>query len=92
MPIMLYGFGFNIRKAAGTGIVVILTVSIIGTVQHALLGNVHLGLAMTLMIGSALAAQVGASLTRSLPPTTLRRGLALIIVVANAALLFKVFA
>lgn len=91
MPIMLYGFGFNIRKAAGTGIVVILIVSIIGTVQHARLGNVHLGLAVTLMTGSAIAAQIGASLTRSLPPTTLRKGLALIIIAANLALLFKVF-
>jgi uncharacterized membrane protein YfcA len=91
MPIMLYGFGFNIRKAAGTGIVVILVVSTIGTVQHARLGHVHLGLAMILMIGSASAAQVGASLTQHLPARTLRRGLALIIVAANIAFAYKVF-
>ncbi len=91
MPIMLYGFGFNIRKAAGTGIVVILVVATIGTVQHARLGNVHLGLALILMIGSASAAQIGASLTQHLPASTLRRGLALIIVAANVAFAFKVF-
>ncbi len=91
MPIMLYGFGFNIRKAAGTGIVVILVVATLGTVQHARLGNVHLGLAMILMIGSATAAQVGASLTQKLPAKTLRRGLALIIVAANVAFAYKVF-
>ncbi|MCP4448849.1 MAG: TSUP family transporter [Myxococcales bacterium] len=41
MPTMLYGFGFNIRKAAGTGIAVILVVAVIGTLQHARLANVH---------------------------------------------------
>lgn len=89
IPIMLYGYGFNIRKCAGTGIVMILIVATLGTIQHVRLGNVHLGLAMTLMIGSALAAQVGASLTRSLSPTLLRRGLAIVIIAANAALLLK---
>lgn len=91
MPIMLYGFGFNIRKAAGTGIVMILVVSILGTIQHARLGHVNLVLAMILMIGSASAAQVGASLTQHLPASILRRGLALIIVAANVAFAYKVF-
>jgi hypothetical protein len=91
MPIMLYGFGFNIRKAAGTGIAMILVVSIIGTLRNSLAGNVHLGLAVSLMVGSALAAQVGAGLTQGLSPTFLRRALAMIIVVANIALLIKVF-
>ncbi|MBL4633396.1 MAG: sulfite exporter TauE/SafE family protein [Kofleriaceae bacterium] len=90
IPLMLYGFGFDIRTAAGTGIIVVLIVSIVGTVQQAMMGNVHLGLATTLMIGSALAAQVGAGLTRSLPPTFLRKGLALTILVSNCALVVKV--
>jgi uncharacterized membrane protein YfcA len=91
MPIMLYGFGFNIRKAAGTGIAMILVVSLIGTLRHSLAGNVHLGFAVTLMVGSALAAQVGAGLTQRLHPTFLRKALATMIVVANVALLLKVF-
>ncbi len=91
MPIMLYGFGFNIRKAAGTGIAMILVVSLIGTLRHSLAGNVHLGFAVTLMVGSALAAQVGAGLTQRLHPTFLRKALATMIVVANIALLLKVF-
>ncbi len=91
IPLMLYGFGFDIRKAAGTGIVIVLIVSIVGTVQHAQMGNVHLGLALSLMVGSALAAQVGASLTRTLSPSLLRKGLALTIVVSNLALVFKTF-
>lgn len=91
MPVMLYGFGFNIRKAAGTGIAMVLVVSLIGTLRHSLAGNVHLGLALTLMVGSALAAQVGAGLTHSLNPVYLRKALATMIVTANVALLLKVF-
>lgn len=91
IPVMLYGFGFDIRKAAGTGIVVVLIVSIVGTIQQARMGNVHLGLAVTLMVGSALAAQVGASLTRSLSPALLRKGLSITILASNLALVFKVF-
>lgn len=91
LPIMLYGFGFNIRKTAGTGIVVVLAVAIIGTLRHASLGNVHLGLAVTVMIGAALAAQVGATLTRSLSATTLRRALAIVLIATLIALLTKLF-
>jgi uncharacterized membrane protein YfcA len=92
MPVMLYGFGFNIRKAAGTGIAMVLVVSLLGTLRHSLAGNVHLGLATTLMVGSALAAQVGAGLTHRLNPIILRKALAIMIVAANVALLLKVFA
>lgn len=91
IPIMLYGFGFDIRKTAGTGIVIVLVVAIVGTVQHGRAGHVHLGLAMTLMIGSALAAQVGASLTRTLPAIVLRKALAAVLVLTVIAILTKSF-
>ncbi len=89
IPIMLYGFGFSIRKTAGTGIVVVLAVALWGTARHAMMGHVHLGLAVTLMIGSALAAQVGASLTRSLPDTLLRRSLAAVMLLTLGSLIVK---
>lgn len=89
VPIMLYGFGFSIQKAAGTGIMVLLVVAVIGTLQHARIGNVHLGLAIPMMIGSALAAQVGASLTRSLSTALLRKALAVVMLITLAALIFK---
>jgi len=89
IPIMLYGFGFGIRKTGGTGIVMVLAVSIVGTIRHATLGNVHLGLAATAMIGAALAAQVGAGLTRSLSAHTLRRCLAVVMAASVIALLTK---
>jgi uncharacterized protein len=90
IPIMLYGFGFNILKTAGTGIVVVLAVAVVGTVQHARMGNVHLGLAFTLMIGGALAAQLGAGVTASVSPRVLRRLLGVVMILTLVALVFKV--
>ncbi len=92
IPIMLYGFGFGIRKTGGTGIVMVLAVAIAGTIHHALLGHVHLGLAATAMVGAALAAQVGAGLTRTLSARTLRRCLALVMVASISGLVIKLLA
>lgn len=91
IPIFLYGFGFNIRRAAGTGIIIVLLVAVVGTIEHVRLGDVHLGLVIPLMVGAALSAQVGATLTRRLSGTMLRRWLAVVLVVTVAALVFKLF-
>ena len=91
IPIMMYGFGFDIRKVAGTGIVIVLAVAVLGTIQHARLGHVHLGLAITLMVGAALSAQVGASLTRRLSADVLRRGLGVVMVITVGMLVVKLF-
>ena len=92
IPIMLYGFGFGIRKTGGTGIVMVLAVAVVGTIHHAAIGNVHLGLAATAMVGAALAAQVGAGLTRTLSARTLRRCLAVVMVASVSALVVKLLA
>jgi uncharacterized membrane protein YfcA len=91
IPIMLYGYGFDMRKTARTGLVVVLVVAAFGTVQHARLGHVHLGLAATVMIGAAVTAQIGVGLTRSLPASTLRKVLAAVVVATIAALVVKLF-
>ena len=86
MPILVYGYGFPIRQAAGTGIVVLLASAAYGTVRHALAGHVHLGLAMALLIGASVSAQLGARATRRLPARSLRRAFAGVIVIAVAAI------
>ncbi len=91
IPIMLYGFGFDIKKVAGTGIIVVVLVAILGTVEAALEGEVHLGLATTCMVGSVISAQIGAELTRTLDKRILSRGLAIVLLITNSALLFKLF-
>ena len=79
MPVLIYGFGFSIKQAAGTGILALLLTVCVGTVQHAMLGNVHLPLACVLLVGSTVSAQIGAVLTRRLPARTLRRTFSLLL-------------
>ncbi|HKA87567.1 MAG TPA: sulfite exporter TauE/SafE family protein [Haliangiales bacterium] len=67
LPVLVFGFGFPFRQAAGTGILVVLTTAIVGTIVHALEGNVHLGLAMMLLVGSSISAQLGAVATKKAP-------------------------
>lgn len=86
IPITLYGFGFPIKHAAGTGILVLFATSVSGTLAHARLGHVHLPLALTLLAGSSISAQLGALATHRLPVSVLRRGLAALILVTVAAL------
>ncbi len=91
VPILLYGFGFPIRHAAGTGIVVMLVSAVAGTLAHAQQGNVHLGLAMTLLMGAGISSQFGALLTGRLPARLLRRLLALLVTAAITAICIDAF-
>jgi uncharacterized membrane protein YfcA len=91
MPILIYGYGFPIKQAAGTGILALLLTVTVGTVHHALAGHVHLGLACVLLVGSTISAQLGAILTRKLPARTLRRVFALLLWLAIAAIVWDSF-
>ena len=86
MPVLIYGFGFPIRQAAGTGILALLATVSAGTVSHALNDHVHLPMACVLLVGSTLSAQIGATLTRKLPARILRRAFALLLWVTVAAI------
>ena len=87
MPLLVYGLGFPLRQAAGTGIVTLLATSTVGTLIHARRGHVSLELATVLLVGSTLSAQLGARASRSASTRTLRRlfaGLILLTVLAIA--------
>jgi uncharacterized membrane protein YfcA len=73
MPVLIYGFGFPIRQAAGTGIFVLIVTASLGTLDHALRGHVDLRLSMVVLIGGSLGAQVGALLSHRLAARVLRR-------------------
>jgi uncharacterized membrane protein YfcA len=91
MPVLIYGFGFPIKQAAGTGILALLLTVTVGTVQHAVAGHVHLGLACILLVGSTISAQFGAVLTRKLPARTLRRVFSLLLWLTIAAIAWDVW-
>lgn len=91
MPILIYGFGFPIRQAAGTGILALLVTVTVGTVQHAIDGHVHLGLAAVLLVGSTISAQFGALLTRRMQPRVLRRAFAVLLWMTVFVIAWEVF-
>ena len=60
IPVLVYGLGFSIHTAAGTGLLPLLVTASVGTVKQAFHGHVHLGLVAALMLGSTFGAQLGA--------------------------------
>jgi len=84
-PVLLYGFGFPIRQAVGTGIVVLLATALLGTGVHAAAGHVHLGLSLVLLAGGGISAQFGALASKRMSGAALARVHALVIVLAIGA-------
>jgi uncharacterized membrane protein YfcA len=89
LPILLYGIGMSIRMAAGTGVLLLVITSVVGTVSHAMKGNVHLGLAMALLCGSTIGAPMGAGLTTRIPVARLRRLLVVMVFITALAVLWN---
>jgi hypothetical protein len=79
MPVLIYGYGFPIRQASGTGILVLIATAALGTFEHALRGHVDLRLALVLLVGATVAAQFGAMATHRLPARVLRRLFAVVV-------------
>jgi uncharacterized protein len=91
MPVLVYGYGFPLRQAAGTGILLLVATASFGTFLHAQRGHVHLGLAAALLIGASLSTQFGVLATRRLSPRTLRRLFAALLIFAAGAVLWNVW-
>ena len=80
VPAMIYLLGMAARVVIGTSLVMILAVSAVTTVIHALTTqSVDIVLAGLLLIGGVVGAQYGARLVTRLKPDILRLALALII-------------
>jgi uncharacterized membrane protein YfcA len=87
-PILIYGFGFPIKQAVGTGIVVLFVTAVVGTVTHSFEGNVDLRLASVMLVGATVSAQFGALASRRISGSALGRIHAAVIVAAIAAVLW----
>lgn len=87
-PVLLYGYGFPIRTAVGTGILVLFVTAVTGTFAHALQHHVHLGMAIVLLVGGTVSAQLGALATRKLTGSMLGRIHAVVILGAVVAVLW----
>jgi len=63
VPALVRWFGFDIKKAIGTSLVVVAVLSIPGGITHTVLGNVDIGLASLIAIGVIPGALLGAKVT-----------------------------
>ncbi len=80
VPAMIYLFGMAPRVVIGTSLIMILAVSAVATLVHAVTTQaVDIVLAALLLAGGVIGAQYGARLTTKLKPDLLRLALALII-------------
>lgn len=85
LPVLVHGFGFPLRQAAGTGLLVLFVSAVFGTARHAMMGNVSLPLAMALLAVAPLSAMLGSRATRRLPAPVLRRGFSLVVMLTMGA-------
>ena len=85
LPLLLYGVGMRVRMAAGTGVLVLLATSLMGTYSHALAGHVRLDIALALLAGSGVGAQIGAAQSARVDGQRLRQVFVYLIVLTAGA-------
>lgn len=72
LPVLIYGYGFSIKDAAGTGILLLFVTVVVATLEHALRHNVDLRVALAILAGSSIGAQLGARTTARVSNQALR--------------------
>ena len=88
VPAMIYLLGMAARVVVGTSLVMILAVSAVTTMVHAMTTQaVDIVLAGLLLVGGVIGAQYGAHLTTRLKPDLLRLALAIIILMVALRML-----
>jgi uncharacterized membrane protein YfcA len=90
-PVLIYGYGFPIRHALGTGIAVLFATAVAGTVAHSFRGHVELGIAVPLLVGGTMSAQFGALSSRHLSGAVLARIQSVLLFTAVVALAWDLF-
>lgn len=86
LPVLVYGYGFSIKDAAGTGILLLFVTVIVGTLEHALRGNVDLRVALAILAGSSIGSQLGARTTARVSNQVLRVSFAALLLVTVAVI------
>jgi uncharacterized membrane protein YfcA len=79
LPVLIYGYGFSIKDAAGTGILLLFATVVVGTFEHALRHNVDLRVALAILAGSSVGSQLGARTTARVSNQALRISFAVLL-------------
>jgi hypothetical protein len=86
LPILIYGYGFSIKDAAGTGILLLFATVLVGTFEHALRHNVDLRVALAILAGSSIGSQLGARTTARVSNQVLRVSFAVLLLCTVGAI------
>jgi uncharacterized protein len=86
LPVLIYGYGFSIKDAAGTGILLLFATVVVGTFEHALRGNVDLRVAIAILAGSSIGSQLGARTTARVSNQALRISFAALLLLTVGAI------
>jgi uncharacterized membrane protein YfcA len=86
LPVLIYGYGFAIKDAAGTGILLLFATVVVGTFEHTLRGNVDLRVAIAILAGSSIGSQLGARTTARVSNQALRISFAALLLLTVGAI------
>lgn len=86
VPALVRWFGFDIKKAIGTSLVVMTVLAVPGSITHVALGNVDLGLAGLLALGVVPGALLGAKVTAVSGERGVKIAFAMLLLVVGAVL------
>lgn len=79
IPFLLYVFRLGMHSAAGTSLSIVLPMSLVGAISHFHRGNVELRLTLLIGIGAVAGSFLGVWIGGLLPPQTLKKIFALIL-------------
>lgn len=88
VPALVRWFGFDIKRAIGTSLVVVTLLSIPGSITHTLLGHVDLGLAGLLALGVVPGALIGAKITAIAGERAIKIAFAVLLLLVGVSLAF----
>jgi uncharacterized membrane protein YfcA len=86
VPVLVRWFGFDIKRAIGTSLVVVTVLSVPGSIAHIALGNVDLGLAGLLALGVVPGALLGAKVTAVSAETSVKTAFAVLLLAVGVML------
>lgn len=89
VPAMIYFLKVPIKTAFGTSLLVVSTLSIPGTITHAVLGHVDFPLMLSMMVGSVPGSVLGGTLAMKLKESWLRRAFGIIMLIVAFMLIYK---
>jgi uncharacterized membrane protein YfcA len=86
VPALVRYFGFDVKRAVGTSLVVVLALAVPGSVMHFVLGHIDLKMALGLSLGVVPGAILGARVTAAAKERWVKIGFALVLLATGVLL------